>query len=95
MDFSILNEYFVVIVVLACCCVGYLIKHASLFKFIKNDNIPVVLAVVGMIVNCLKNGLSVDNVVLGVFMGLASTGLHQAFKQHIEQPKAKTKSKTK
>ena len=84
MDFAaLLNEYLVVVVVLACLVVGYIIKHASFFKWINNDDIPVILAVVGAIVNVLVSGLSVETVVYGAFMGLASTGLHQSFKKFI------------
>ena len=84
MDFAaLLNEYLVVVVVLACLVVGYIIKHASFFKWINNDDIPVILAVVGAIVNVLVSGLSVETVVYGAFMGLASTGLHQSFKNFI------------
>ena len=84
MDFAaLLNEYLVVVVVLACLVVGYIIKHASFFTWINNDDIPVILAVVGAIVNVLVSGLSVETVVYGAFMGLASTGLHQSFKNFI------------
>lgn len=77
MDLSILNEYFVVIVVLACLVVGYIIKHASFFKWVKNDDIPAILAIVGAVISSLVNGLSVESVIVGAFMGLASTGVHQ------------------
>lgn len=88
MDFnSILNEYFVTVVVLACLVVGYIIKHSTFCKRINNDDIPAILAVIGALVNVLKGGLSVDTVVLGAFMGLASTGLHQAFKKYVEKSK--------
>ena len=84
MDFAaLLNEYLVVVVVLSCLVVGYIVKHASFFKWINNDDIPVILAVVGGIVNVLVSGLSVETVVYGAFMGLASTGLHQSFKNFI------------
>ena len=83
MDFTILTQYFVLVVLVACLVVGYIIKHASFFKWINNDDIPVILAVVGAIVNVLVSGLSVETVVYGAFMGLASTGLHQSFKNFI------------
>lgn len=85
MDFNILNEYFVVVVMVACLVVGYIIKHASFLKWIKNDDIPVILAVVGAILNPIVSGLSVETVVYGALMGLASTGLHQAFKKYVEK----------
>ena len=85
MDFSILTENFVYVVVLACLVVGYIIKHASFFKWINNNDIPVILAVVGAILNPFVSGLSVESVVYGAVMGLASTGLHQAFKKFIDK----------
>lgn len=85
LDFSIITEHFVLVVVLACLVVGYAIKHASFFKWIKNDDIPVILAVFGAVINPIVSGLSVESVVYGAVMGLASTGLHQAFKKFIER----------
>ena len=85
MDFNILNEYFVMVVVVACLVVGYIIKHGTFFKWINNDDIPTILAVVGAVLNSIVSGLSVESVVYGAVMGLASTGLHQAFKKFIEK----------
>lgn len=87
MDFSILTEHFVLVVVLACLVVGYIIKHASFLKWINNDDIPVILAVVGAVLNPIVSGLSVETVIYGALMGLASTGLHQSFKKYIESEK--------
>lgn len=84
MDLSILNEYFVLVVMVACLVVGYIIKHATFFKWVNNNDIPVLLAVFGAIVNSIVSGLSVEAVVYGAVMGLASTGFHQAFKKFIE-----------
>lgn len=84
MDLSILNEYFVMVVLVACLVVGYIIKHATFLKWINNNDIPVILAFVGAIVNALVSGLSVEAVVYGALTGLASTGLHQAFKKYVE-----------
>ena len=85
MDFSVLSEYFVLVVMVACLVVGYIIKHATFFKWINNSDIPAILAVVGAVVNVIKGGLSVETVVYGALMGLASTGLHQTFKKYIEK----------
>ena len=85
MDLSILSEYMVFSVVLACLVVGYCIKHSIIFKWIKNDNIPTILAVVGLIVNLFISGFSLESAIFGAAMGLVSTGLHQAFKKYIEK----------
>ena len=88
MDFvTIFTDHFVLVVMVACLVVGYIIKHATFLKWIPNDDIPVVLAILGAIVNAIVGGLSIDNIVYGALMGLASTGLHQAFKQFIEKSK--------
>ena len=84
MDLSILTEYLVFVVMVACLVVGYIIKHATFFKWINNKDIPTILAVVGAIVNSLVSGLSVESVVYGALMGLSSTGFHQAFKKFVE-----------
>lgn len=85
MDFTILLEYFVLVVVVACLVVGYIIKHWSVLKWIPNDDIPVILAFFGAIMNLLVSGFSIESVVYGATMGLASTGMHQAFKKFINQ----------
>lgn len=84
MDFSILTEHFVLVVLVACLVVGYIIKHATFLTWIPNSDIPVVLAVVGAVLNAIVSNLSVESVVYGAVMGLASTGLHQGFKSFVE-----------
>lgn len=78
------EEFVAILTVLACLVLGYIIKHSSIFKWIKNDNIPAILAVVGAIINPIITGLSVESVIIGAALGLASTGLHQSFKTFIE-----------
>lgn len=86
MDFeSIFNQNFVILVMLACLIIGYIIKHASFLKWVNNDDIPVILAVLGAIFNLIVSGLSFSSIVYGALMGLASTGLHQSFKTFIEK----------
>lgn len=85
MDFTALTEYFVVVVVVACLIVGYIIKTS--FNFIPNKYIPTILAVLGGILNPFVSGLSIESVVYGALMGLASTGLHQAFTRFVENTK--------
>lgn len=84
MDFSILTEHFVFVVMVACLVVGYIIKHATFLTWIPNTDIPVVLAAVGAVLNAIVSNLSVESVVYGAVMGLASTGLHQGFKSFVE-----------
>lgn len=84
MDFTALTEHFVLVVVVACLVVGYIIKHASFLSKVPNNDIPVVLAVVGAVLNGFVSGFSVESIVYGAVMGLASTGLHQAFTRFVE-----------
>lgn len=83
MDFTVLNEYFVLVVVVACLVVGYIIKTS--FDFVPNKYIPTILACLGATLNAVVNGLSVEAVTYGALMGLASTGMHQAFTRFIEK----------
>ena len=85
MDFSFLTECFVAVVLVACLVVGYIIKHATFLKWIKNDDIPVILAVIGCLINLVVSGVSIESAVYGAVMGLASTGMHQAFKNFVEK----------
>lgn len=87
MDFTMLTEYFVLVALVACLVVGYIIKHATFLKWIPNDDIPPILAVFGAVLNLFVSGLSIDSAVYGALMGLASTGLHQAFKKFVENNK--------
>lgn len=86
MDFSILTENFVVVVLVACLVVGYIIKTS--FSFVPNKYIPTILAVIGAILNAIVGGVSVNTIVYGAVMGLSSTGLHQAFKGFVEGNKS-------
>ena len=80
MDFT---QYYILLSVLGGLVVGYLIKNTPVFSKVANDYIPVIVAIVGAVVACLTQGLTVENVIYGAISGLASTGLHQAFKTFI------------
>ena len=81
-DFSELTQYFVLVVVVACLVVGYIIKTS--FDKVPNKYIPTILAFVGAVLNVAVSGTSVESVVFGALMGLASTGMHQAFTRFVE-----------
>lgn len=90
MNFEELTQHFVLVVVIACLVVGYIIKHASFLKWIPNNDIPVILAVIGAVMNGLVGGFTIENIVYGALMGLASTGMHQAFTRFIENKQTET-----
>lgn len=83
MDISALSQYFVLVVVGICLCVGYVIKHTNI---ITNRWIPLIMLVLGLAVNVLINldHITAEVILGGMISGLASTGLHQAFSQLIE-----------
>lgn len=85
MDFTSLEKYFVLTVVLACLIVGYITK--KWIKDVNNKYIPTILVIIGAILNLFVSGFSIESAIFGAFMGLASTGLHQTFKQYIEKEK--------
>lgn len=84
MDFSTITQNFELVVVLACLCVGYIIK--KWIKDVDNKFIPTIVLILGAVLNGVVNGFSVETVVYGAVAGLASTGLHQAFTRFIEHP---------
>lgn len=83
MDFTMFENYFVLSVVLACLILGYIVK--KWVNDVSNKYIPTIVTVFGMVLNLAVSGVSVESAIFGAFMGLASTGLHQAFKQYIEK----------
>ena len=91
MDFvKVLSENFVVVVFMACLIIGYVIKTS--LDMVPNKYIPTILAFLGAILNLFVSGMSVESVVYGAFMGLASTGLHQAFTRFIESDRSTNQS---
>lgn len=90
MDLSFLTDYYIPVVLVACLIVGYCIKHITWMEKVSNEYIPAILAVLGAILACVStvsggNSITLETIVYGAFTGLASTGLHQAFKQIIDK----------
>lgn len=89
MDLTFLTDLTSPLVLAWCLILGYILKHW--IKDLDNKIIPTVLTVVGMICSCLISwDINMDVLVRGAFSGLASTGLHQVFKQFIENQNNKT-----
>jgi len=79
-----LENYLVAAVMLICLSVGYVIKH--LVPSGKVDRfIPLIMAVLGVFLNVWMNSFAFTPGILlgGLASGLASTGMHQMFKQFI------------
>ena len=87
MDLTNINEITVPIVVILCLIVGYCVKHISWLDKVSNEYIPTILAVLGAVIGCVANGISLEAIVAGALSGLVSTGLHQAFTQLINKNK--------
>lgn len=81
MSIEMIKDFYIPIVVIACLVVGYILK-----KWAPADNkwIPTLLAILGAILGCIAQGITLEAIVYGALSGLASTGLHQLFKQIIE-----------
>lgn len=85
MDISFLTEYAVPIIVVICLCIGYVIKNIVTSEKV-NKYIPLIMAVLGVILNAWINMSFTPEILLGgLISGLASTGLHQVFKNMIER----------
>ena len=83
-DLNLLGGYLVLAVVGICVCVGYVIKTS--LSFIENKYIPCIMALLGCALNIWIAGYVSPEVILGgLISGLASTGLHQSFKNLIEK----------
>lgn len=86
MDLSFITSYFVPVVMAGCLATGYVVK--KWIKDVGNKYIPTIVFIEGAILNCIvMNNVTVESIVGGAICGLASTGLHQAFKRLIEEEK--------
>ncbi len=79
MNLEFLTNLYIPLVIAVCLVVGYLMK-----KFIPTDNkwIPLVVTVLGAVLGCVNaKNITLVAIASGMISGLASTGLHQIFKQ--------------
>ena len=85
MDMNIFAEFAVPVIVGVCLCIGYILKHLVPGDGV-NRWIPLIMGVLGVALNVWINAaVSPDILLGGLFSGLASTGLHQVFKQLIHR----------
>ena len=84
MDINFLTEYMAPVIIGLCLCVGYVVKHW--ITDADNKYIPTLCAVLGVLVAVWMHwgNISPEVVLTGLASGLASTGLHQAFKQMLD-----------
>ncbi len=83
MDF--LQGFMSPIIVGICLVVGFVIK--KWIKDVDNKYIPTICAVLGVFVATWIEGfiLTPETLLIGLVSGLASTGMHQMFKQYIDK----------
>lgn len=82
LDLSYLSEFCIPVIVGICLCVGYVIK-TSIHK-VPNSFIPLVMAILGLILNVWINHTIDPSIILGgLFSGLSSTGLYEMFRNLI------------
>lgn len=81
-----LNEYFELVVVGICLCLGYIIKNLIPTDKI-NKFIPLIMGISGMIINLWIKAfaLTPQTVLTGLVSGLASTGMYEMFAQFIKK----------
>lgn len=90
MNLEFLMDYYIPVVLAACLIVGYCIKHITWLEVVSNQYIPSILAVLGAVLACVANtSVTLEIIVYGAFTGLASTGMHQAFKQIIDRSESR------
>lgn len=75
---EIMNEYVVAVIMAICLAIGYIIKHS--LSFIKNDYIPLIMGILGILLNVWYSGwnFTPDILLGGLASGLASTGAFEA-----------------
>ena len=79
-DMSFFNSIAMPLVIAACLIIGFILK--KWVKDVDNRYIPTILALFGAVLACMvQDTVSVEVLVAGSFSGLASTGLHQVFRQ--------------
>lgn len=82
---EMINTYSVPMIVGICLCVGYIIKHIITTNKV-NKYIPLIMGVLGVVVNIWINMTLTPEILLGgLVSGLSSTGLYETFKNVINK----------
>lgn len=86
MDLNFITEMYIPLITTACLLVGYIAK--KWISDVDNKYIPTIVFLLGAILGCIINhSTAVEVIVAGAASGLASTGLHQTYKNLIENGK--------
>ncbi|MBE6648196.1 MAG: holin [Ruminococcaceae bacterium] len=83
---EMLNGYIVPVTLVVCLCVGYIVKHYIPTDKI-NKFIPLIVGLLGVIITAWNSDwvINPDILAIGLVSGLASTGLHELFRQFIDK----------
>lgn len=80
---DMIQNMYIPVVVIACLLIGVIMK--KWIVDVDNKYIPTTVFVVGGVLACIvTNSVNVETIVAGCASGLASTGLHQVYKQMFE-----------
>lgn len=72
------------LVLLGCLAVGFVIRNTNILKDKYNQWIPFIVAILGIIFAVwIEKNVNPETVIYGMISGLASTGLHQAFRSFL------------
>ena len=71
-------NYVNITVALVLWTVGYFIKHTKVMNKIKNNYIPVILIVLGIILSFALSGISVESFTSGLATALVCVGTHKS-----------------
>lgn len=73
---EVLNQYVVILIMAGCLGIGYIIKNS--LDFIPNKYIPLILGVIGILLNIWMNlSITPEIVISGLASGLAATGIFE------------------
>ncbi|MDE8133646.1 phage holin family protein [Erysipelothrix rhusiopathiae] len=74
------------VVIMSCLITGYILNN---YVTVKVKNIPLTMAILGIILNTLINGfISIElTIIYGAMNGLISTGMYETFKNIIKNDK--------
>ncbi len=81
-----LINYINIVIFGICLCTGYMIKNAIPSNKI-NKYIPLIMGLLGMLLAIISNShqMSLEVILMGLFSGLASTGLYETFRNLINK----------
>lgn len=82
---KLMQEITIPMIVAICLAVGYVVK--KWVKDVDNKYIPTLVLVLGLILGLVSKGLTIEAAAAGMISGLASTGLHQIYKNFLEGEK--------